>query len=196
MQFKRYDCYFANWKFHLSDLSLPIVPKTIISVSPYSSQILEYVLKYPFIEVSENNSRPTDYWWITQILHFTSVRLQNNQFNYFTKYRKGKWKLLPKIEEITVGQAHANTQKLNQNISTGRLYQSEESKCLWTHDTLESHAIFVVCSHTFALFWLRKRAVSVKIFWLTFRVFCGPVLQWSIQFLVRVFTVLSLISWK
>ena len=35
-----------------------------------------------------------------------------------TKYGKGKWKLLPKIEEITVGQAHKNTRKLNQNIST------------------------------------------------------------------------------
>ena len=36
-----------------------------------------------------------------------------------TKYRKGKWKLLPKIEEITVGKAHVNTRKINQNISAG-----------------------------------------------------------------------------
>ena len=38
---------------------------------------------------------------------------------------------------------------------------------------------------------LRKMAESVEIFRLSFRV---PVLQWSLQFLVRVFTFLSLIS--
>ena len=31
--------------------------------------------------------------------------------------------------------------------------------------------IFVVCLHTFILFWLRRMAVTVKIFWLSFRVF-------------------------
>ena len=35
-----------------------------------------------------------------------------------TKYEKGKGKYLLKIEEITVGKAHANTWKLNRNIST------------------------------------------------------------------------------
>ena len=55
-----------------------------------------------------------------------------------------------------------------------------------------SNAIFVMCSHTFALFWLRKMAVSIKIFRVCFRV---PVLQWSLQFLIRVFTLLSLILW-
>ena len=50
----------------------------------------------------------------------------------YTKYRKGKWKLLPKIEEITVGQAHINLIKIF--WQHGRLTQSEESKCLWTHD--------------------------------------------------------------
>ena len=34
-----------------------------------------------------------------------------------------------------------------------------------------SDAIFVVCSHTFTLFWLRKTAMSVKIFQFSFRVF-------------------------
>ena len=33
--------------------------------------------------------------------------------------RKESEKLLPEIEEITVGQAHENTQKLYRNISTG-----------------------------------------------------------------------------
>ena len=35
----------------------------------------------------------------------------------------------------------------------------------WRHWRLSSDAIFVVCSHTFTLFWLRKMAVTVKIFW-------------------------------
>ena len=43
--------------------------------------------------------------------------LCNSSYSY-TKWGKGKWKLLPKIEEITVGQAHKNTRKLNQNILT------------------------------------------------------------------------------
>ena len=34
----------------------------------------------------------------------------------YTKYWKGKGKLLPKIEEISGGKAHTNTQKLIQNI--------------------------------------------------------------------------------
>ena len=33
-----------------------------------------------------------------------------------TKLGKGKRKILPEIEEITVGQAHENTQKLYRNI--------------------------------------------------------------------------------
>ena len=71
----------------------------------------------------------------------------------------------------------------------GNLPQSEESEYMWTHDKdgftreflkgatrglqeeLSSDAIFVVCSHTFTLFWLRNTAVNVKIFWLSFHVF-------------------------
>ena len=37
-------------------------------------------------------------------------------FKDFTKYGKGKEKLLPKIEEISRGKAHTNTCKLIQNI--------------------------------------------------------------------------------
>ena len=47
------------------------------------------------------------------------------------KYGKGKEKLVPKIEEISAGTTHTNTQKLIQNISGHRrLSQSEESKCM------------------------------------------------------------------
>jgi hypothetical protein len=49
---------------------------------------------------------------------------------------------------------------------------------MWTYDNLlvapfksTSDAIFVVFSHTFILFWLRKTAVNVEIFRLSFRVF-------------------------
>ena len=38
------------------------------------------------------------------------------KFIIYIKYGKGKGKLLPKIEEITVRKAHANTRKLNRNI--------------------------------------------------------------------------------
>ena len=61
----------------------------------------------------------------------------------------------------------------------------------WTHfQKLSSDAIFVVCSQTFTLFWLIKTALPVKISRYSFRV---PILQWSLHFLVRVFTFLSLI---
>jgi hypothetical protein len=40
-----------------------------------------------------------------------------------------------------------------------------------TFQKLSSDAIFVVCSHRFTLFWLKKTAVTVKIFWLSFHVF-------------------------
>ena len=52
------------------------------------------------------------------------------------------------------------------------LSQLEENKCLWTHN---KDVIFVVCLQTFALFWLRKVAMPVKIFHLSF---CVPVLLW------------------
>ena len=35
---------------------------------------------------------------------------------------------------------------------------------------LSCDAIFVMCLHTFTLFWLRKTSVTIKIFWISFRV--------------------------
>ena len=71
----------------------------------------------------------------------------------------------------------------------GHLSQSEESKFLWTHDKdgVTSHLCRVftnICS------LLIERDKAIKIFQLSFRV---SVLLWSLQFLVRVFTFLSLI---
>ena len=40
-----------------------------------------------------------------------TVHIKITNLSY--KIRKGKWKLLSKIEEITVGRAHENTFKLN-----------------------------------------------------------------------------------
>ena len=48
------------------------------------------------------------------------------------------------------------------------------------------------CVHKNSLFWLIKTAVPVKISRYSFRL---PILQWSLQFLVGVFTFLSLILW-
>ena len=45
-------------------------------------------------------------------------KLVCSHYSYNTKQGKWKGKLLPKIEEITVGKAHANTRKLNRNILT------------------------------------------------------------------------------
>ena len=43
---------------------------------------------------------------------------------------------------------------------------------MWTHDKDGiPREFFVMCSHTFTLFSLRKTAVSIKIFWLSSRVF-------------------------
>ena len=70
-----------------------------------------------------------------------SKRLVLMSFN-FTNYGKGKWKLLPGIEEITKG--------------TG------------TH---KHTGVFVVCSQTFTFFRLRKTAVPVEISRFSFRVF-------------------------
>jgi len=59
--------------------------------------------------------------------------------HFDTKYRKGKWKLLPNIEEVTVGHAHTNTQKLNRNILTGMsvfLIQKRASVCVYKSDWL------------------------------------------------------------
>ena len=39
---------------------------------------------------------------------------------------------------------------------------------MWTHSC---DAIFVMCSHTFIIFWLSKTAVTIEIFWSSFRVF-------------------------
>ena len=79
-------------------------------------------------------------------------------------------KLLPKIEEITVDR-HMNTHtetKSKYFDGHGHPSQSEESECMWTHD---------------------KDGITVSV------CLCVPVLWWSLQFLVRVFTFLSLILW-
>ena len=49
----------------------------------------------------------------------------------YTKYGKGKGKLLPKIEEISGGKAPMKT--CLKYFDHRCLSQSEESKCTWTH---------------------------------------------------------------
>ena len=88
--------------------------------------------------------------------------------------------LLPVIEEITVGKAHGNYieifRQARQSLSI------KKSKCLWTHNKDGVTREF--------LFWLIKTAVPVEISRYSFRV---TILQRSLQFLVGVFTFLSLI---
>ena len=80
--------------------------------------------------------------------------------------------VLPKIEERSLKERHTQT-KSKYFAGHRRLSQSEESECMWTHnkDDVTRDAIFVMCSHTFTLFWLRKTSVTVKISWFSFRVF-------------------------
>jgi hypothetical protein len=72
------------------------------------------------------------------------------------------------------------------------LSQSEESECMWIHYNV-CDTIFVMCSHTFTLFWLRKKSVTIKMFRISFRVFVCAFPQRSLQFFVRFFPFLSLI---
>ena len=76
---------------------------------------------------------------------------------YITNKGKGKWKLLPGIEEITEGQAHTNKLKLYRDILTGTAVTSD--------------AIFVMCSQTFTLFRLIKTAMPVEISRYSFHLF-------------------------
>ena len=102
--------------------------------------------------------------WKTNIFRLNNMIITNKG--------KGKWKLLPGIEEITKGTGtHKHTETVSRYIDWhGRLSQSKESKCLWTHDkdgiTREFTCVCVCLS-----------------------------LLWSLQFLVRVFTFLSLNLW-
>ena len=105
-----------------------------------------------------------------------------------TKYGKGKWKLLPGIEEITKGQAHTNTWKLYWDISTGT--------AIFFNRKIEKTAVPVEISrYSFCVFvcaWLKKTAVLLKYLDTVSVCLCVPVLRWSLQFLVGVFTFLSL----
>ena len=89
-----------------------------------------------------------------------------------------------------MGQAHVHTRKLNRNILTGTaVFLNQKRTNVCEHTTrmvslerflsqphggtfykVPSDAIFVVCSQTFVFFWLRKKAVPVEIFQLSFNV--------------------------
>ena len=135
--------------------------------------------------------------YVFQLYRVIIIVLQ--EVNNKSERTQNKGKLLLKIDEIFGGKAHTNIWKLIWNIlMVTDVFLNQERVNACEHTTkmvsLESFcpidAIFVVCSHTFTLFWMRKMAVIIQIFWLSLRV---PVLWWSLQFLVRVYTFLSLI---
>ena len=69
-----------------------------------------------------------------------------------------------------------HTRKQNQNILTDTAFLLNQKRAnVCEHRTriasLEFCVTILVCSHTFALFWLRRRAVSVEIFRFCFRVY-------------------------
>ena len=63
-----------------------------------------------------------------------------------------------------------------------------------TFRKLSSDAIFVVCSHLLSSDWKRWLCLS-KYLDAVYLYLCVPVLRWSLQFLVRVFTFFSLNLW-
>ena len=83
------------------------------------------------------------------------------------------------------------TQKLYRDISTGTaVFINWKRVNVCEHTTkMASHLCRV---HKHSLFWLMNTAVPVEISRYSF---CVPILQWSLQFLVGVFTFLSLILW-
>jgi hypothetical protein len=109
---------------------------------------------------------------------------------YKTDWGNWKWKLLPHVKEITVGQAHKNTWKLKRNISHFPFPYFE----LFVLRYFPFHVVCFVLLHVFSSFfvrylfvlprplmypfskYLRKTTVSYEIFRLSFRVFlcAGP----------------------
>ena len=104
---------------------------------------------------------------------------------YKTDWGNWKWKLLPHVKEITVGQAHKNTWKLKRNISHFPFPYFE----LFVLRYFPFHVVCFVLLHVFSSFfvrylfvlprplmypfskYLRKTTVSYEIFRLSFRVF-------------------------
>ena len=115
----------------------------------------------------------------------------NNLFFYKLRERKGKTLTRDWRDHKRTG-THKHTEtELRYFDWHGRLSQSKESKCLWTHDKDGITREFTKDA-TFTLFRLRKTAVPVEISRFSFHVCACLSLSWSLQFLVRVFTFLSL----
>ena len=123
--------------------------------------------------------------WLVKYTMVHGLMEDNMYFFLIFEKTQNKGKLLPKIEEITLGQVHVNTQKLNlNNLMVTAVFLNQKRVNLWEHMTRSSDAIFIVCSQTFTLFWLIKTAVTVEIFWLSFHVL---VLRWYLQFFGKSF---------
>ena len=86
------------------------------------------------------------------------IGCKNYSLNIQTTW-KGKWKLLPKIEEIIIGQVHGNLSEIFWRTQPS--FSIRESECMSTHDK-DGITIFVVCSHTFTLSsdWERRSCLS------------------------------------
>ena len=102
---------------------------------------------------------------------------------------KGKWELLPKIEEITVDR-HTNTHmEKKSKYFDGHVHpsQSEESKCMWAHD--KDGVTRSVLTYIHSLLIEKDGRVRWNIS-ILFPCACPP---WSVQFLARILTFFSLI---
>ena len=117
---------------------------------------------------------------------YINLQLAIYIYIYIYKWRERKVKTLTRNwrDHWRTG-THKHTETVSRYFDRhGHLYQSEESKCLWTHDkdgVIESLRKVPPC--------LSKYLNTVSM------CLCVPVLLWFLQFLVRVFTFLSLNLW-
>ena len=81
--------------------------------------------------------------------------------NWFTSLYKNLFKLL----DISRRKGPTNTRKLNWNVSTIIalfLNQKRVNVCEHKVKTSPRGAVFIMCSHTFTLFWARKTSVIIE----------------------------------
>ena len=104
------------------------------------------------------------------------------------KLRKRKVKTLTRNwRDHKMTGTHKHTETVTRYFDWhGSLPQSKESKCLWTHDKDG-----VTHKHLLSFDWGRLPCQSKNLVTVS-TCLCLPVISWSLQFLVRVFSFLSL----
>ena len=145
-------------------------------------QVLHYINAYVFNQTSQD-------LWIHSVVNciqyagdLRNIMLASDIFllcshygrhiDLVTSFHKIRGRKVKTLTRNWRDHCRTGTQKLYRNILTGTAVFLNQKRANVCEHTM---ATFVMCSQTFALFWLRKMGVPVKIFRYSFRV---PVLQW------------------